>query len=152
MAELRATLEKHGYESVRTHGQSGNVVLESSKRAAAVAGELTELLDTAVVVRSTRELAAVVAHDPLGKAAESGSRHLVTFLDRPLSAARARELAALAAGGEEIAVHGREIYSWHPNGQRDSALAKELAGRGSGAATARNWNTVTKLLQLLQAD
>jgi uncharacterized protein (DUF1697 family) len=93
-----------------------------------------------------------VASDPLAKAAENGSWYLVTFLDQPLGAPRARELAALATGGEEIAVHGREVYSWHPNGQHASTLAKQLAGSSMGAATARNWNTVTKLLQLLQAD
>ncbi len=132
MAELRATLEEHGYQSVRTHGQSGNVVLETAKRATAVAAELAELLGTAVVVRSTRELAAVVARDPLGKAAESGSRHLVTFLDRPLSAVRARELAALAAGGEEIAVHGREIYSWHPTASATLPLRSSSPAVGRG--------------------
>ena len=46
-------------------------------------------------------------------------------------------------------VSGREIYGWHPKGVARSKLWGRLAGRGLGVtATARNWTTVTKLLEL----
>jgi uncharacterized protein (DUF1697 family) len=152
MADLRAQLAEHGFVGVRTHGQSGNVVLDSPKRAPAVERELTELLGTQVVVRTVKELAGAVAADPLGKASDNGSRHLVTFFGRAPSKKLAGELQGLAAGGELLAVRGREAFSWHPAGLHDSKLAKRLAGAGDVAATARNWNTVTKLLALAQAD
>jgi uncharacterized protein (DUF1697 family) len=50
---------------------------------------------------------------------------------------------------ERFAVSGREIYSWHPNGIHGSKLASLLGERRLGiSATARNWNTVTKLVEL----
>ena len=55
-----------------------------------------------------------------------------------------------AAAPEERFVHaGSEIYAWHPEGVARSKLWALLAGRGLGVtATARNWTTVTKLLEL----
>lgn len=152
MAELRETLEEHGFDGVGTHGQSGNIALNATKRAPALERELTGLLGVDVIVRSAKELAGVVDRDPLGKAADNGSQHLVTFLGRAPTRALSSELASLAEDGELVAVHGREVYSWHPNGQHASKLAKRLGGPLDGGATARNWNTVTKLLTLVQAD
>jgi uncharacterized protein (DUF1697 family) len=46
----------------------------------------------------------------------------------------------------------QEMYLWCPNGIADAALAKMAAGKRLGVvATARNWNTVTKLLELADA-
>ena len=65
------------------------------------------------------------------------------------------ELAPLHArdfAPEAFAVRGREIYTWHPNGQGKSPLAVALAKlRVRGTATTRSWSTVEKLLALLQA-
>jgi uncharacterized protein (DUF1697 family) len=50
---------------------------------------------------------------------------------------------------EEVRVDGREVYAWHPNGIQRSELTKSLTDRKLGVtATARNWNTVTKLLEM----
>jgi len=135
---------------VRTHGQSGNVVFASRKKPATLERELLALLGVQVVVRTAEELAAVVAHDPLRKVADNGSRYLVTFLSRPLAAQAVRSLKAATALPEQLAVHGREVYSWHPGGLYDSRLAKALAAPQDGVATGRNWTTVTKLLALAQ--
>lgn len=150
MAELRRTLEQAGYGEVRTHGQSGNVVFASRKKPVTLERELRDLLGVEVVVRTLEELAAVVAHDPLRRVADSGSRYLVTFLSRPLPAAAARELKTATVAPERLVVHGREVYSWHPGGLYDSPLAKALAAPRDVVATARNWNTVAKLLALAQ--
>jgi uncharacterized protein (DUF1697 family) len=50
----------------------------------------------------------------------------------------------------QVVVHGRELYAWHPDGVQRSPLVKLLDDKRLGVvSTARNWNTVTKLLQLL---
>jgi uncharacterized protein (DUF1697 family) len=150
MAELRSTLEQAGYGDVRTHGQSGNVVFASRKTSTTLERELPDLLGVQVVVRTGDELAAVVAHDPLRAVADNGSRYLVTFLSRPLAAEAVQALKASTVSPEQLAVHGREVYSWHPGGLYDSPLAKALAAPQDIVATGRNWNTVTKLLALAQ--
>ena len=53
---------------------------------------------------------------------------------------------------EQWTAKGREIYAWHPKGIHNSPLAKLLSDKRLGVAvTARNWNTVTKLLELAQS-
>lgn len=145
MAELRDTLAAAGYGGVRTHLQSGNVLLESAKRPATLERELGALLGVQVVVRTHAELADVVARDPFGDRATNGSRYFVTFLSGPVD-----DVPGLDSGdGELFVVSGREIYAWLPDGIRDSKRAQLLTERKLGVVpTTRNWNTVTKLLEL----
>ena len=52
---------------------------------------------------------------------------------------------------ERVVIVGREIYSWHPNGIARSKLATALSGKlGGVTTTARNWRTVTTLLEMAQ--
>jgi len=158
MPALREALEEEGFTEVVTHLQSGNVVLTSRKGVKRVASDVERLLaerfglDVGVVVRTKRDLSAVVARNPLGKIATDPKRYQVTFLAAPLKASVLAELEAVAANGERIENVGREVYAWHPNGVGRSKLAVLLAGKGLGVtATARNWKTVTRLLELVDA-
>jgi uncharacterized protein (DUF1697 family) len=155
MPELRKVLEDAGFEDVKTYVQSGNVVLSSVKKADAVRRDVERLiskelgLDVDVVVRTRAELAKVVARDPLGKTATNPKRYQVSFLASKPPAALKRKLEAAAAPEERFAIHGREVFAWHPDGVARSKLWALLAGRGLGVtATSRNWTTVTKLLEL----
>jgi uncharacterized protein (DUF1697 family) len=155
MPALREALTEAGFDDVRTYLQSGNVVLSSRAAPATVARKCEAAiaerfgLDIAVVVRTRDELAQVVKRNPLGKVAKDPKRYQVSFLDRKLDAKVVEKLAALAAGGEQLVADGRELYAWHPSGVARSKLWAALAGRGLGVtATARNWTTVTKLLEL----
>ncbi len=156
MADLRELLQGHGHDDVRTHLQSGNVVLSSAlaprKLEAQLERQLAEGLgmEVRVLVRTRAELAAVVRRDPLGKVATNGSRYLVSFLSERLPAKVARELEAADIAPAQLVIDGRELYGWYPDGVQRAPLAKLLADERLGVvSTARNWNTVTKLLQLL---
>jgi uncharacterized protein (DUF1697 family) len=106
-------------------------------------------LDVEVIVRTRDQLAAIVARDPLGEVATNPKRYQVTFLDGRLGAATVRSLTKLAVDGERVVKAGSELYAWHPSGVGRSKLASALSGPKLGAtATARNWSTVTKLLEL----
>ena len=109
-------------------------------------------LDLEVLVRGKAQLAAIVKLDPLGKIANDPRRYQVTFLVAKPKREVVERLEALAAGKERLAAHGRELYAWHPNGVGRSKLATALSAKSLGvAATARNWATVTKLLELASA-
>jgi uncharacterized protein (DUF1697 family) len=156
MAELRGLLEEAGYDGVRTHLQSGNVVLSSGLPPRTLEAQLERQLadglgmEVRVLVRTRAELAKVVAHDPLGSVSTNGSRYMVSFLSKKLPAKVARELEQAELAPEQLAVHGREIYAWYPDGMQRSPAAKLLDDRKLGVvSTTRNWNTVTKLLELL---
>jgi uncharacterized protein (DUF1697 family) len=154
MGDLRNLLEGHGYEDVRTHLQSGNVVFSSTVSGARLERALERQLadglgiEVEVLVRSRKQLADVVARDPLGKVAKNSSRYLVSFLRSKPPAKVVRDLAAADVAPEQFVIEGREVYAWHPGGVQRSKVNKLLAQRLGVTATARNWNTVTKLLEL----
>jgi uncharacterized protein (DUF1697 family) len=158
MPKLRELLEDAGFDDVQTYVQSGNVVLSSRAAAATVARKCERLiaeelgLEIDVVVRTRNELATVVRRNPLADVAKNPKRYQVSFLDRKPPTAVLKKLEAVAAPSEQFAAIGREIYAWHPAGVARSKLWAMLAGRGLGVtATARNWTTVTKLLELADA-
>jgi uncharacterized protein (DUF1697 family) len=159
MADLRALLGKAGYEDVRTYVQSGNILLSSDAAPAELADECAKLIaerfgiDVPVVVRTRDELANVVAANPLEAVADNPKRYQVSFLHEPLEAETAERLRGLVAEPEALVIDGREIYAWHPDGVARSKLWNALAGKGLGGvtATARNWKTVTTLLEMASA-
>jgi uncharacterized protein (DUF1697 family) len=155
MPALREALEAAGFEDVQTYVQSGNVALTSRAKADAVRRKVEGVvaerfgLEIPVVVRTKAELAAIVKRNPLAKIATEPKRYQVSFLEKKLSAKTLKELEAVAAPGEQVVAHGREIYAWHPAGVARSKLWAKLAGKDLGVtATARNWTTVEALLEL----
>jgi uncharacterized protein (DUF1697 family) len=155
MARLRSALDDAGFEDVATYVQSGNVVLTSRDPAGKVARAVERLIEKefglkiSVVVRTRAQLAQVVERNPLGRVAKNPKRYQVSFLEKKPNAALIRKLEEVAAPAERVVAEGREIYAWHPEGVARSKLWAALAGKGLGVtATARNWTTVTKLLEL----
>jgi uncharacterized protein (DUF1697 family) len=156
MAELRELLKGLGYQRVETYLQSGNVVLESDATPDRVAREMEEAIrkrfgmDVPVIVRTGEELAAVVARNPLGNVASDPKRYQVTFLSAEPAPERVRQVTAADLAPEQVLFDGREVYSWHPDGIHRSPLARLLTEQRLGVgATARNWATVTSLLELV---
>lgn len=155
MRELREHLTGLGYGDVRTLLQSGNVVLDASVTPERLAAELErELAErfgvrSPVVVRTREQLTAVVALDPLREVVDNDKLYQVSFLsDQPTPQALA-ELADADLGAERYLHSGREIYAWHPDGIHSSPLARLLSDKRLGVvATARNWSTTVKLLEL----
>jgi len=95
------------------------------------------------------EVAPVVEPGCLAEVADDPKRYQVSFLAGKPAPQALEKLAALAAAGERMEAIGREIYAWHPNGIARSKMWAALAGKGLGAkATARNWTTVTTLLEM----
>ena len=155
MAELRQLLADAGYDDVQTYVQSGNIAFTSETQPAELERELAALLErrfgfaVPVIVRDRAQLEAVVALNPLGDVADNPKRYQVSFLSEELAPETVARLQTIAQEPERLAVHGREIYAWHPDGVARSKLWNALAGDGLGVtATARNWTTVCKLLEM----
>ena len=158
MPKLREALAGAGFEDVETYLQSGNVVVSSGLRPAALGQRCMRLirdefgLEIDVVVRTRAELANVVRRNPLRDVATDPKRYQVSFLARKLPAQALARLEAAAVPPEQLVAIGRELYAWHPSGVARSRLWAQLAGRELGVvATARNWATVTSLLELADA-
>lgn len=157
MAELRALLEGLGYEDVRTLLQSGNAVVRSGERPAATQTAVHDAIqdqlgfDVDVVVRTGKELEAVVAADPFRERADDPKKYVVLFLTQKPDAAALKAVGEKDFAPEEFAANGRELYVWCPQGLQKSPLNVALAHkRVAPVATARNWNTVLKLRDMVR--
>lgn len=155
MPELRERLTELGYEEVQTYVASGNVLLSSSvtprQLERALTSQISEWLgfDVPVIIRTRAELAAVVKRNPLRSLVDNPALYQVAFLSAKPKAAAIRALQDIDVAPEQFVVHGRELYAWYPGGSGRSNLAGLLTDARLGVgSTARNWNTVTKLLEL----
>ena len=105
--------------------------------------------DVRVLVRTKAELAAAIRANPLP--VPNGSRFLVSFLDRDPAASRVRHLDPAEFEPERFAFGSKVLYVWCANGIADSVLLPALSDQKLDVvATARNWNTVTRLLALAE--
>lgn len=153
MADLRAWVTDLGYTDVRTLLQSGNVVFQTGKKPATVVRELESRLATGAgfsigcVLRTAAELRAVVAADPLGSVATNPSRYLVSFQTGAVDWPDVDPSAYLP---ERFHLAKREAYFWVPEGSQKSPVL--AAFPADEKTTVRNWNTVTKLLAMMDAE
>jgi uncharacterized protein (DUF1697 family) len=159
MAKLRDLLERLGFEDVKTHLQSGNVVYTSGKSpdkaAAEIEAALARDLDVQVPVlaRTGAQLGEILKADPLGDVAGNDALYLVTFLSGKPESKLIKELDPDAFKPDVFKHVGKEIYVWCPDGVRNTKLSYSFWEKKLGVtATARNWKTVTKLHELATAS
>lgn len=163
MADLRAALTAAGFGEVRTHLQSGNLVLDSDLGGAALGDAIAATLvrdlnlDTDVIVRSADELAAAIDGDPFSEIATDPARHVLGFCQGAPAAGRIADLeeriarqraAAQPAADDRHAFAGDHFYLWCPNGISTSPYFTVPWAKLGVASTQRNWNTVTAVLRL----
>jgi len=158
MADLRALLAGLRLRNVQTHLQSGNALFESAEKdltqlSARIASALERkfAFRVDVLLRTRSDLEDVIANNPFArrKGLES-AKLVVSFLPNALEKAQRDEIAELKLGREEIQFGKYELYIYFPDGQGRSKLPVALDRILKKTATARNWNTVTKLLELAQ--
>jgi uncharacterized protein (DUF1697 family) len=160
MDALRTLFESLGLRDVQTHIQSGNVVCRAEARDL---GRLSKRIESAiessagfrpgVMLRTPAELREVIARNPFAKRQGVDPRKLlITFLaDDPGPEARAKILA-IKTDPEELRINGRELYVYYPDGMGRSKLSPGLIEKTlKTSGTGRNWNTVTKLLEMAEA-
>lgn len=156
MAELRSALAGIGLEGVATYIQSGNVVFRAPSRdAKSLAGTIESSIDETfgvsarVVLRTRDELAAVTEGSPFVERGADPAKLHVVFLERRPDASAVAELDPGRSPPDELEPRGREIYLHLPNGMGRTKLSVDYFERRLGvAATARNWKTVLKLVEL----
>jgi uncharacterized protein (DUF1697 family) len=157
MADLRKVAEGLGYGGVKTLLQSGNMIFDAKAKADALEKTLEAALKKAVgleadfMIRTAKELEAVIAANPFPGEAKSDPAHLVVMFLKGRADAKAVDAVREAVKGREVVRHnGRELYITYPDGIGTSKLTGAIIEKKLGIrGTARNWNTVTKLAALL---
>lgn len=146
MGELVRIARKLGLQEPQTYIASGNLVFEWAGSANAVKSKLARTLaeyvgkEVGVFVRTAAELAGVLQANPFPD--RPPNRTMVIFLDTAPPADALEGVVGPA--GEEVRVGRREFYVHYPEGMGRSRLTIPGAKQG----TARNINTVAKLVEL----
>ena len=156
MTELRSMLAGIGCTGVQTYVQSGNAVFDAPLGEAALTKAIEKMLSDymgrpiAIALRTLVQLNAIIEKNPFTHIATVPKYLCVTFLSHVPSRSELAALYAQAWTPEQVEVVGKQIYTWHPNGQGRSPLAAALGKlKLRGAVTTRNWNTVLELKRML---
>ena len=143
----------------QTYVQSGNIVFSTDERDL---DKLRKSLESAihkkfgfhsdVILRSAKDLREVVAGNPFAKRKDiHPGKLLVTFFSADPGEAARKQARAIKTDPEELFIEGREAYVYFPNGAGRSKLNWSLIPKTLKVqGTARNWNSVTKLLEMAE--
>jgi len=159
MDALKALCVSLKLKDPQTYVQSGNVIFRTEEKDQEKltlriqdAIEKAHGFRPAVMLRTAAELQQVVSRNPFAKRSgiEPG-KLLVNFLaSEPGKEARNKALA-IKVGPEEMHLIGREAYIYFPSGQGRSKFPWAAIERALGtSATGRNWNSVTKMLEMAE--
>lgn len=152
MAELRVLLATLGYTDVATLLNSGNALFTSRsapnhRHARRIRDAVAKNLgvDAHVVVKSDKEIAAIVAENALAKIASDPSRLLVALVQDGKALAPVKPLASENWGREKLHVGNGAAYVWCANGVLESRLLGALLTGLKNPGTTRNWATLLRI-------
>ena len=161
MPALKTAFEEAGFRDVRTYIQSGNVVFAApSSPQAELMGRIERMLrtsfdhyDASVVLRSRSQMRAIVERRPDRFGSEpTKCRYDVLFLKAPLTAKTVIGTVPTKEGVDRIWPGNGVVYFSRLTARAvQSRLSRVVSMAIYQRMTIRNWNTTTKLLELLEA-
>ncbi len=160
MGGLKTCLEKLGFSNVSTYIASGNVILESNKRPAEIKAQIEKALPESfkldselvkVLVLTRDQLQAVIDNKPDGFGEQPNVYHSDTIFLMGIDAAQAMLVFDPREGVDKIWPGDGVIYSQRLSSLRTKSRLSKIVGTPAyKSMTIRNWNTTTKLLELLK--
>ena len=159
MKDLTQIFLEAGCSGVRTYIQSGNVIFSASPRLlSSVSGRITAGISDRfgyqipVVLRTAEQLAEAIANNPfVNTGADQKMLHVLFLADEPTSQSIGK-LDPDRSPPDAFVVRSREVYLHLPNGAARTKLTNSYFDtRLATVSTGRNWATVLKLLELMQA-
>ena len=159
MEDLRVLLTKLGYTEVQTLLNSGNALFTAGAESTLKLAEHIRQavlrktgVDALVIVKSAKDMAAIVAGNELGKVVTDPSRLLVAVITENKALKSVEALAREAWGDEQIHVGKHAAYLWCANGILESEALEALLRGLKGTGTTRNWSTLSKIHALMCRD
>jgi len=158
MDALRELYESLGLRDPQTYIQSGNVVFRAeAKGLAPLAKRIEDAIERkfgfrpGVILRITSDLRDVIARNPFAnRHGIDASKLLVTFFAAVPGPEVQDEILGIKADPEELRIDGRELYVYFPDGIGRSKVRPAIEKALKKSGTGRNWNTVTKLLEIAE--
>ena len=161
MTDLAACFQALGFSNVHTYIQSGNVIFSTDETdQSRLAGSLEEALartfqyDASVVLRSLAQMHLIIAQAPDGFGGHPATyRYDVIFLKEPLTAADAMQHVRVKEGVDQaFAGDGVLYFSRLISKASQSQITRIISSPIYRQLTIRNWNTSTRLLELMEMD
>ena len=157
---LKEVYQSLGLKNIKSYLQTGNVAFETDEQNVF---QLESMIEDGigkrfgfrpkVIIRTLEELREVVAKTPFNDGKERlPNRLLVMFLaEQPTNEAKA-QLAQINTSLEELHLIGKELYLYYPESVANSKLnTNAIEKKLKLCGTARNWNTVVKLVEIGQS-
>ena len=158
MPALKACFEDGGFDEVRTYIQSGNVLFRArgtrttvlTQRIEAMLADAFDYVPT-VVVRSETQLRSIVTKAPKGFGAHPSTyRSDVIFLKEPLGARAALAHVRTNPAVDELHAGTGVLYFSRLTSKATQSRLNSIVGSPIyPSVTIRNWNTTTKLLEMM---
>ncbi|GAB4084065.1 DUF1697 domain-containing protein [Myceligenerans cantabricum] len=161
-ADLRGAALDAGFADVRSLLNSGNVVLTTGTSGVEAPDDAARLLTTHLTARVDTEIPAIaltadrlrtiVAENPFPAAARNDPSHMQAHVPfGEVDAAGIARLDLQHPGREHIGVAAGVVYVHYVDGIGRSKLTAPVLDKAAGTTlTGRNWNTVTRLVEMLQ--
>lgn len=160
MSKLKSCLKELGFSDITTYIASGNVILGSNKSAEQIKALIEKALPKyfkldsnliKVLVLTKSQIQAVVTHKPKGFGEESTKYHSDTIFLMGITEAQAMKVFTPKDGVDTIWKGKGVIYSQRLSLLRTkSRLNRIMMAPEYKSMTIRNWNTTTKLAELLK--
>jgi uncharacterized protein (DUF1697 family) len=157
MKALVSILEDFGCEDVRTYIQSGNIVLQCTRKTASqLANKLGREVkkrcgfEPHVLLLERAEFTRAIAASPFPEAENDPKSLHLGFLDAAPANPDLDKLAALKATSERFELTDKVFYLYAPEGVGKSKLATSSEKILGVAMTYRNWRTVCKIRELVE--
>jgi uncharacterized protein (DUF1697 family) len=160
MKDLRALAEELGHDAPETYVASGNLIFGAKGSAEAVAAGFEQAIEKRfgffadVILRDARHWKAYRDANPFAGDAEAIPKMVHLCLARaPLKAGLVDGLRERAQDGERIELVGDGLWvDFGNHGVARSKLTPALFDKLAGSTvTARNWNTVQRLQDMIEA-
>ncbi len=159
MKLLTQMFAESGCSNVRSYIQSGNVVFSAPVPVVEVLPQVLQAkiqrwfgFSVPVILRTTEEMAQTTRKNPFLLAGLPETRLHVYFLADQPSPSAIEGLDPSRSAPDEFRLCGRDIYLHVPNGMGRTKLTSAYFDlRLSTTGTARNWATVLKIYQMMQA-
>jgi uncharacterized protein (DUF1697 family) len=159
MDALKTTLENIGFKNVQTYIQSGNVFVDTDEENPASVGfqikqEIFKVFghEVPIVVIGKADLEACFKNNPYLKLPDLDIKKLyVAFISKDLNNDALNELKISQFKPDEASIDKSRIYVKYDIGAGKTRLdQKYIEKKLNVVATMRNWNTVTKLLEMYE--
>ncbi|MCP5470280.1 MAG: DUF1697 domain-containing protein [Chlamydiales bacterium] len=155
MKSLIKIIEENGYTGIRTYIQSGNVLFQGShskaKKFSKIIGQAIQDhygFHPDILIIDSKQLEQSVNANPFPQAENHPKSLHLYFLDCLPKHFNIEKLNKLKSANESFQIIDRVFYLHAPDGIGRSKLAAKIEVLLGIKATARNWNTVFKLLKI----